>query len=86
MEGLASEGTAQKTARIDATLSESAPHGLEAARKKGEPDDKRGCLIGRTKGGVHPVLPQRQTCPYPAIAATTGLISCQPRRIISMAT
>lgn len=43
MEGLASEGTEQKTIMIDATYSEGAPHGFEpAGRKKGGPKISAG--------------------------------------------
>ena len=37
-------------------LSEGASHGLEPAGEKGGPDDKRGRLIGRTKGGLNTKL------------------------------
>lgn len=35
------------------SLSASASHGLEPAGEKGGGDDKRGCLIGHTKGGLN---------------------------------
>jgi len=37
-------------------LPESASHGLEPAGEKGGPDDQRGRLIGRTKGGLNTKL------------------------------
>jgi hypothetical protein len=37
-------------------VSEGAPHGLEPAGNKGGPDDQRGRLIGRTKGGLNTKL------------------------------
>ncbi|WP_110521996.1 IS5 family transposase, partial [Flavimaricola marinus] len=52
MEGLASEGTEQKTIMIDATYLKGAPRGFEPAGEKGGPDDPCGRLIGRTKGGL----------------------------------
>jgi len=35
---------------------EGAPHGFEPAGEKGGPDDQRGRLIGRTKGGLNTKL------------------------------
>src|SRR5690606_41699687 len=37
-------------------LPEGAPHGLKPAGEKGGPDDQRGRLIGRTKGGLNTKL------------------------------
>lgn len=37
-------------------LPEGAPHGIEPAGKKRGPDDQRGRLIGRTKGGLNTKL------------------------------
>ena len=37
-------------------VSEGAGHGFESAGQKGEPNDKRGRLIGRTKGGLNTKL------------------------------
>ena len=37
-------------------LSEGAPHGDQPAGEKGGPDDQRGRLIGRTKGGMNTKL------------------------------
>jgi transposase len=56
MEGLASEGTEQKTVMIDATYPEGASHGLEPADEEGWPDDQRGRMIGRTKDGLNTKL------------------------------
>ena len=65
MEGLASEGTEHKTVMIDATDLKAHPlpgstcnacaraAWLQACGRKMGPDDQRGRLIGRTKGGMN---------------------------------
>jgi hypothetical protein len=37
-------------------VSEGASHGFEPTGEKGEPDDQRGRLIGRSKGGLNTKL------------------------------
>ncbi len=68
MEGLASEGCEEKVVMIDvsghASLVRACPRkylkghrtGFRPAGGKGGPDDRRGRLIGRTKGGLNTKL------------------------------
>jgi transposase len=56
MEGLASEGGDQKTNMIDATYLKAHRTASSLRAKKGGPDDQRGRLIGRTKGGLNTKL------------------------------
>lgn len=56
MEGLASEGIEQKTIMIDAIYLKTHRTASSLRTKKGEPDDQRGRLIGRTKGGLNTTL------------------------------
>jgi transposase len=51
-DGLSARGAERKTIMIGCDLSQSAPHGIEPAGKKGDP----GRLIGRTKGGMNTKL------------------------------
>ncbi len=53
MAGLASEGTEQKTIMIDATYPKAHRTASSLRAKKGEADDQRGRLIGRTKDGLN---------------------------------
>ncbi|WP_232222637.1 IS5 family transposase [Paracoccus sphaerophysae] len=56
MEGLASEGGEEKVVMIDATYLKAHRTASSLRAKKGGPDDKRGRLIGRTKGGLNTKL------------------------------
>jgi transposase len=53
MEGLASEGGEEKTVMIDATYLKAHRTASSPRAKKGGADVLRGCLIGRTKGGLN---------------------------------
>lgn len=55
MEGLASEGTEQKTIMIDATYLKAhrTASSLRTKDERGGPGDQRRRLIGRTKGGMN---------------------------------
>lgn len=56
MEGPASGGGEKKGRDDRRDLSEGAPRGIEPAGEKGGPGDKRGGLIGGTKGGQNTKL------------------------------
>jgi transposase len=56
MEGLASEGGEEKVVMIDATYLKAHRTASSLRVEKGGPDDKRGRLIGRTKGGLNTKL------------------------------
>ena len=53
MEGLASGAAVPKTVMIDATYLKAHRTATRLRSKKGGPDDQRGRLIGRTKGGMN---------------------------------
>lgn len=53
MEGLAGEGGAEKIAMIDAVCLQAHRTASSLRAKRGGGDDKRGCLIGHTKGGLN---------------------------------
>ncbi len=56
MEGLASQGGQKKVVMIDATYLKAHRTASSLRAKKGGPTDKRGRLIGRTKGGLNTKL------------------------------